>query len=209
MKMNFSRHQVVEQYAKLALKYDSRWSHYVQATTDATRARLQHADGDVLDVGCGTGAMLSRLLIDFPAVNLAGVDASQEMLDVARSRLPSAVRLEQCWAEELPFEDCRFSTVICCNMFHFIRRPELALAEMMRVLRPGGMLVITDWCDDYLTCKLCDLYLRWFDPSHHRIYGRSECRQILQAADAQNIIIERYRITWLWGMMTATAHKSH
>ena len=130
------------------------------------------------------------------------------MLDVARSRLPSTIELRQGWAEELPYSDGSFHTVVSCNMFHYIRRPEAALDEMIRVLRPDGTLVITDWCDDYLACKLCDWYLRCFDRSHFRTYGVRQCGRMLKSANACNIEVEKYKITWLWGLMTATAHKA-
>jgi ubiquinone/menaquinone biosynthesis C-methylase UbiE len=207
MKFDRNSDAVTKQYAKLARDYDSRWSLYVHATTDATIKRLPSSLGSTLDIGCGTGALLSRLVNDFPDSRLTGVDASSEMLDIARGRLPHDVTLRECWAEDLPFEDGSFDTVVSCNMFHFIRSPNDALDEMLRVLRPNGNLVITDWCDDYLTCKLCDLYLRWFDPSHFRMYGQSDCRKLLQAANARQIMIEKFKITFLWGLMTATAKK--
>jgi len=199
---NFDRRFVVKQYAKLASEYDSRWSFYIRATTDATMDRLPCTVGDVLDVGCGTGALLTCLSNTSRASSLTGVDASVEMLDIARERLSRDVALHECWAEQLPFEDCSFDTVVSCNMFHFIRRPSDALNEMLRVLRPNGVVIITDWCDDYLTCKLCDIYLRWFDPSHFR------CRTFLEAANARQIEIDKYKITFLWGLMTATARKN-
>jgi len=169
--------------------------------------RLPRTVGDVLDVGCGTGALLTCLLNDSQASSLTGVDASREMLDIARKRLTPNVTLRESWAEQLPFDDCSFDTVVSCNMFHFIRQPNDALDEMLRVLRPNGVVIITDWCDDYLFCKLCNIYLRWFDPSHFRMYGVSQCRQLLEAANANDIEIEKYKITFLWGLMTATARK--
>ncbi len=206
--MKDSREHVTEQYAKLAAEYDSRWSYYVRATTDATIQRLPDSLGVVLDIGCGTGALLSRLQNTQAASQLAGVDASAEMLAIARDRLHPEVSLRKSWAEELPFDDCTFDTIASCNMFHFIRRPDHALHEMFRVLRPGGMVVITDWCDDYLMCKLCDIYLRWFDPSHFRMYGTSQCYKMLAGADARRVSIEKYKISTLWGLMTAIAYKS-
>lgn len=203
------RNAVLDHYARLAGEYDSRWSCYVCATARETISRLSvQATDDVLDVGCGTGELLSQLATLFPDAAFCGVDASSEMLDVARDRLPSTIELKQGWAEELPYSDCTFNTVVSCNMFHFIRRPEAALEEMIRVLRPNGTLVITDWCDDYLACRLCDWYLRWCDRSHFRTYGVRQCRRLLKAADARDITIHKYKITWLWGLMTAIAHKA-
>lgn len=207
--MNIDRDSdaVIKQYAKLARDYDSRWSSYVRATSEATIKRLPWSVGSILDVGCGTGALLSQLVGKFPDSNIAGVDASSEMLELARSRLPPNVTLDRCWAEALPFDDASFDTIVSCNMFHFIRRPEAALDEMLRVLRPNGTIVITDWCNDYLSCKLCDFYLRWFDPAHFEMYGVSKCRELLEAANACQVTVDKFKITWLWGLMTATARK--
>jgi len=200
---------VLNEYARLAAEYDSRWSFYIRATSRETIARLSvQASDNVLDIGCGTGAMLAQLAALFPETALYGVDASSEMLAVASHKLPSTIELKQGWAEELPYSDGTFNTVVSCNMFHYIRHPDAALDEMLRVLRPNGTLVITDWCDDYLACKLHDWYLRWRDRSHFRTYGVRECRRLLQAADARNIVIEKYKITLLWGLMTATSQKS-
>lgn len=203
------RNVVLHEYARLAAEYDSRWSFYVRATTRETILRLSvHAGDNVLDVGCGTGALLSQLAASVPDAVFCGVDASCEMLEVAQYRLPSTIELKQGWAEELPYSDYTFNTVVSCNMFHYIRRPHAALDEMIRVLRPNGTLVITDWCDDYLACKMYDWYLRCFDRSHFRTYGVRQCRRLLKAADARDITIDKYKITWLWGLMTAIAHKS-
>jgi|TARA_B100000809_G_scaffold221472_1_gene229788 ubiquinone/menaquinone biosynthesis C-methylase UbiE len=203
------RNAVLREYARLAGDYDSRWSFYIRATTRETIARLSvQAADNVLDIGCGTGAMLTQLVDLFPNAAFHGLDASSEMLDVARDRLPSRIELKQGWAEQLPYSDGTFNTVVSCNMFHYIRRPDAALDEMHRVLRPHGTLVITDWCDDYLACKLCDWYLRCCDRSHFRTYGVRQCRRLLKSADAQNITIEKYKSTWLWGLMTAVSQKS-
>jgi len=207
MAIDLNREHVTTEYAKLASNYDSKWSVYIDATTEETVRRLPISIGATLDVGCGTGALLAQLIQRFPNATLTGVDASTEMLEHARSRLPDEVKLHACWAEELPFDDASFDTIVSCNMFHFIRRPEVALAEMMRVLRPAGTVVITDWCHDFLSCKLSDFYLRWFDRSHFRTYGESQCRELLAAVHARHVQVDRYKVTWLWGMMTAIARK--
>jgi len=202
------RDAVLNEYARLAAHYESRWSFYVRATTSETISRLSVcAKDNVLDIGCGTGALLSQLAALCPNATFSGIDASSEMLDAARSKLPSTIELREGWAEELPYPDGTFNMVVSCNMFHYIRRPRAAIDEMIRVLRPNGTLVITDWCDDYLACKMCDWYLRWFDRSHFRTYGVRQCRRLLAAADARDITIDKYKITWLWGLMTAIAHK--
>ena len=100
-----------------------------------------------------------------------------------------------------------FDVVVSCNMFHYIRRPVAALHEMGRVLRPGGELVITDWCDDYLACRVCDWYLRLFSPAHFKVYREREYLHLLKEVGHPRADIDCYRISWLWGLMTAKVTK--
>lgn len=202
------KHPVVEEYARLAPGYDARWSFYVESTSRETLARLSLKSTDrLLDVGCGTGALLSRLSRSHPGARLVGVDPVPEMLGAARRKLPPSVQLAAGWAEWLPFESGRFDVVVSCNVFHYIRQPMTALLEMNRVLRSGGQLVITDWCDDYLACRACDLYLRLFSPAHFKIYRKRECMRLLEEAVHGEMNVERYKINWLWGLMTAKVTK--
>ena len=204
-----ARPPVVEEYARLAPEYDAKWSFYVEATLRETVKRLSLRPADrVLDVGCGTGALLSCLSKQHRAGQLAGVDPVPEMLAVASRRLPAEVLLRNGWAERLPFDDEQFDVVISCNVFHYVRQPVAALREMSRVLVPGGRLVITDWCDDYLACRLCDLYLRLFSPAHFRTYRERECLNLLLETGHQDVGIDRYKISWLWGLMTARATRA-
>ena len=78
---------------------------------------------------------------------------------------------------------------------------------MFRVLRPSGRAVITDWCDDYLACRVCDRFLRIMGRAHTGIYTSETCRILLADASFRNVEVRRYKISWLWGLMTATATK--
>ena len=200
---------VVREYSRVARDYDAKWAFYVDATTRQTLARITVGPSDrVLDVGCGTGELLVRLAAKFPRARLAGLDPVPAMLEVARRKLSEDVELRIGWANELPWPDASFDLVVSCNMFHYITHPVEAVREMERVLRPGGRLVITDWCDDYLACRLCNLYLRLTSRSHYKTYRRSECALLLREAGHVAPHIERYKISWLWGLMTATAVKA-
>jgi len=202
------RPPVLAEYAALSRNYDSRWSSYIEATHRATLARL-HLSGNerILDVGCGTGMLLETLSAGHPGLRLAGIDPSSEMLEVARRRLKPEVALELAWAEWLPYTDETFDVLVSSNIFHYIREPSLALTEALRVLKPGGLFLITDWCHDFLTCRVCDACLRVFNRAHFKTYRQKECREMLSASGFRDIKIERYKINWLWGLMTVTSYK--
>ena len=199
---------VLREYARLAPEYDSRWSFYVRSSVENTLARLPLRGGErVLDVGCGTGQLFAALQNRLSSVELLGVDPSREMLGVARSRLASGLPLVAARAEHLPFRDAAFDWVVSTSVFHYIREPRAALGEFHRLLKPTGSLIITDWCDDYLACKVCNLFLRAFSRSHFRTYTCDQCEQLLRESSFEPILVDRYRISRIWGLMTARAEK--
>ena len=200
---------VQDEYARLAADYDCRWSAYVAATSRATLRRLELKPGDrLLDVGCGTGVLLDAVVRTAAGVSIVGIDVTPEMLRLARRRLGCSVPLVTADVERLSFAAATFDVAVSSSSFHYWPHPAAGLKEIARVLRPGGALVITDWCDDYLTCRVYDLVLRLVDRAHHRSYSREECRRWLDEAGYDVHGIERYKIDWFWGLMTATALKA-
>lgn len=202
------KNPVIDEYTRIAPDYDKKWSFYIDATTRETVARLNLRPTDrVLDVGCGTGSLLYYLVSSYPKAQLSGIDLVPEMLAIARRRLPPSIELREGSVEHLPFEDEQFDIVVSCSMFHYIHNPITALRQIHRVLRSGGQLVITDWCDDYIACRICDLYLRLFNRAHFKTYGKKECLRLLEEADYTEVKVESFKINWLWGLMTARAKK--
>jgi ubiquinone/menaquinone biosynthesis C-methylase UbiE len=199
---------VIREYAQAASDYDLKWAFYVESTTRETLKRLPLTPRDrVLDVGCGTGELLARIAARYPDAKLSGLDPVPEMLAVAREKVSEKVELRVGWADRLPWPDNTFDMIVSCNMFHYIVHPVAAVREMERVVRPGGKVVITDWCDDYLACRICTMYLRFRSKAHFKTYRQSECASLLKEAGHGTAHIERYKITWLWGLMTAVAEK--
>lgn len=103
----------------------------------------------ILDVATGTARVPLILARNarFQG-HVVGLDASRRMLDKARAKVtagrfkPYITLLEQ-EASELPYEDGSFDVVTCLEALEFLPRPAEALAEMIRVLRPGGLLLTT------------------------------------------------------------------
>ena len=103
--------------------------------------------GDVLEIGAGSGAMAAELLAMYGDIRLTVTDVDDEMVAVASARLAQhggRVTARQADATTLPFPDAAFDTVLSWVMLHHTVEWEKALAEAMRVLRPGGQLVAYD-----------------------------------------------------------------
>lgn len=194
---------VRNEYDRLAESYDRRWRPYLDASL---RAVLDVLTPDskhlVLDVACGTGELERLLQTRCSLLRLFGTDISEGMLrQAARKPLSNVSHWCQSEASRLPFADQQFDNVVCANSFHYFRSPASSLREMRRVLRAGGHLILIDWCDDYWLCKLCSSWLRWTDPAFYRTYSLQSCRSLLQDADLHVCAAERFRISWLWGLM--------
>lgn len=102
------------------------------------------AEGQVLEVAVGTGLNLAHYP---PAVALTGIDLSQAMLTLARDRsaaMGREITLQAGDAERLAFPDSSFDTVVCTFGLCAIPDARQAIAEMVRVLRPGGLLLLGD-----------------------------------------------------------------
>jgi len=90
----------------------------------------------ILDLGCGDGRLTQRIAVSGALVT--GVDASPQMVASARSR---EVEAEQARAEALPYPDASFDAVFSNAALHWVRDQDAMLAEVHRVLKPGGRFV--------------------------------------------------------------------
>jgi ubiquinone/menaquinone biosynthesis C-methylase UbiE len=99
-----------------------------------------------LDVGCGTGNLLRRIGARHPGVELAGLDPDPKALARAERKTGRGVRLVRGFAQELPYPDGSFDRVFSSLMLHHLdsAAKDALLAEVRRVLRPGGLLVLAD-----------------------------------------------------------------
>lgn len=133
-------------FAEVAGEWDEiRSGFFTEAMRDAAIRKATIPPGAIIaDVGTGTGFVLHGLLDR--AVQLVGFDESQQMLDVARANFAPypQVQFRQAEGQHLPAEDNAFDAVFANMYLHHAPAPEAAISEMVRILKPGGKLVITD-----------------------------------------------------------------
>ncbi|BCJ75342.1 ubiquinone/menaquinone biosynthesis methyltransferase [Catellatospora sp. IY07-71] len=130
---------------RAAPAYDRQMSFFEKVWFPGAREWLgRRAHGRVLEIAVGTGRNLPHY---GPGVSITGVDLSTAMLAIARQRaaeLGLAVELREGDAERLPFADASFDTVVCALSLCSIPHPAAAVAEMFRVLVPGGTVLLVD-----------------------------------------------------------------
>lgn len=103
---------------------------------------LGERPGAVLDCGMGPGRLLAEL--ERRGWSVSGIDLSPEMVALARARIPQgADRLVQGSAESLPFPSGSFDGVVATGVFEYVENVPKAIGEVARVLRPGGVFVVS------------------------------------------------------------------
>jgi SAM-dependent methyltransferase len=103
------------------------------------------AASDLLDVGCGTGSLSLALASRFPGRRIVGIDPSAPYIAFARARSAAAATFDVGLAGALPYADGTFAGAGAQLVLNFVPDPEIALGEMRRVVRPGGVIAAAVW----------------------------------------------------------------
>ncbi len=160
-------------------------------TVDFGRAGLQPGER-ILDVGCGSGRHMGEAA-RCPGTLTIGVDINRADLEAALERMAllkemGALRGAWCLGmtdiAALPFPEGTFDLVICSEVLEHVPNHRAAFAELVRVLKPGGRLVVS--VPRYLPEKICWMLSRTYRSTpggHIRIYGEKRMRDLIAAAD--------------------------
>lgn len=151
---------------------------------------------EVLDVACGSGIVACAFAED--AGHVTGIDITPAMLEMSEALASQRGLVNLSWhegdIESLPFPDNSFSLVISRYAFHHFPRPDLVMAEMVRVCRPGGKILIADAA---LPADKVDAYNRFeklLDPSHHRALSIDELQDLPANAGLLNVQLVFYKM---------------
>ena len=154
----------------MTLGLDRRWRKRAVSAVKSEKLKVKC----VLDVACGTGDMVREL--QNHGCHVTGVDLSEEMLIIAESKAPTATYMIAD-AEHLPFENDCFDAVTCAFGVRNFVHLEQGLSEMLRVLKPGGRMVILELAtpDSPLIRPFYNLYTKHIIPwLGSRIAGNRE-----------------------------------
>jgi len=154
--MNKAKRNIEEHFNEIASDYatiydpdDSRArypSGPVRMEKTISMLRSMGVKGAILDAGCGTGHMAARLLAE--NFDVHGVDISSEMVKTARLRCAEddfgneKINIEVGDLENLDLPDSSFDAVVCLGVLEYLPEDDTALAELTRVLKPGGVMIV-------------------------------------------------------------------
>jgi SAM-dependent methyltransferase len=172
----------------------------IAALQDARAAELERrvrrfvplaGDEHVLDVGTGAGAL--ALAVARHVQDVVGVDPDVGLLAEARARAVENVTFVEGDATELPFDDASFDLVATLRTLHHVRRPELAFAELTRVTRAGGRLLVVDQLApaDPLRALDVDRFERAREDTHVRLLPDQDVRHFFEAND---LVLVRFEV---------------
>ena len=152
---------------------------------------------DLLDAGCGTGAMLGMFKKDCPDKNYTGIDLSKKMIETAKKKHMERVRFVVGDCELLPFADNSFDVVTCSMSFHHYPNPENFFISLRHVLRPGGRLILRDmasssglimWFINHIEIPLANKVLKKGDV---HCYTKADLQKLCSAGGLK---LERYEV---------------
>lgn len=218
------RQRLLASYASEAHAYDTRWASYTRETLEFTLAALPERLQDnlvVVDLACGTGAALHALRARPELLRrgkYVGIDQSAEMLAVAAQQFsdfsesswtPATWLCAPADVAPLPLAEDSVDVVLCCSALHFMDDCGNCVAEIQRILKPGGVALISDWSADFLTIRIIEQYMRLMRIPTNKVLQTKELRTLL-ATSAPQLAIRSCRTarlaTW-WGFMAVVAVK--
>lgn len=148
------------------------WAHFapLELLTTPTAAQLVafarvRAEDGVLDVGCGTGVV--AVTAARRGARVTGLDLTPELLERARENAEIAnvtIDFHEGDVERLPFDDSEFDVVLSQYGHMFAPRPDVAIAEMLRVLRPGGTIAFSTWPPEMSVGRIFELAAKYAPP---------------------------------------------
>lgn len=143
MSLVIDKNRVGESFHRQAIEYDQHAKvqlKVVHKLLEIVGCRLDIVPSTILDVGCGTGRLLSELHQTYPAAALNGIDLAQNMVLQAKERLGDTADVACGDAEQLPFNDNTFDLIVSSSTLQWLETTTVFMKESYRVMKNGGLL---------------------------------------------------------------------
>ena len=171
----------IREFTKAAKVYESGHAGIYEMCKDDYPQMLAELErepfADVLDVGCGTGAVIELLHEKYPDARYVGLDLTPDMIAVAQAKSLNGCEFVVGDAEDLPFPANSFDAVLSSNSFHHYPNPEKFFAGVARVLRPGDRLILRDYTANDFAVWL----MNTFELPLARLAGHGDVRILKQS----------------------------
>ncbi|MDD4335470.1 MAG: class I SAM-dependent methyltransferase [Desulfotomaculaceae bacterium] len=183
-KINFYKNKSLKYFDKRASDFFNTWDgrFCILMYEEVMRRIKAQPFQSILDIGCGTGAILSRALSEFAGIQACGIDLSRKMIEKAAEVLGPGVQLVVGDSDDLPWPHNFFDLVVCNSSFHHFPEPVKVLNEINRVLKPGGRIIIAEPWWSRPKRFFINMFLN--SPFNYlgdvRIYSEAETRALLE-----------------------------
>ena len=213
---------------KRAYHYNIRWQRFNSRTLTETLAMIditalkgiqkrQGRSSRVLDVACGTGLLLKKLLALVPGTEAYGLDASADMLAQARAALQDqphvhleCLQIGRGLASNLPYAQHHFDLITCTNALHDIPEAVALLAELEKLLAPEGQLVVEDFAprQPRLFWAAFEWFLQQIEGNNVHAYTLREALSLCKQAGLHVAREKGFIIDWLWHGWVLSVYKT-
>jgi ubiquinone/menaquinone biosynthesis C-methylase UbiE len=198
MKEHIAKKRVAKRYFdKWALDYDnSILQHIVFKTSHEMLIKeiLVNNGGKkkVLDVGCGTGEFVYKLAEYFKKYEVHGIDLSKEMINKASNKSGfENAKFEIGDVENMPYPDNTYDIITCSHSFHHYPNKDKAMAEMYRILKPNGRVMIVDGCRDVFFGRVIFDIVERMEKHVYHLFAE-EFRKLFRDTGFNNIVQKRF-----------------
>lgn len=174
------------EFSKDAADYDHarRYSSLRESYPKIVAEALSQPFNTVLDIGCGTGALLMMIHGGKKDARLCGIDISEEMIKIAHEKLGNAADLRVSDSEKLSFKTGLFDLVLCTFSFHHHPNPAVVFKEMHRVLSPDGRIIMADPLAPTPLRQVMNMLIPSMNDGTVHYYSKKEMFRLAESAGA-------------------------
>lgn len=186
---------IVEQFSRQAIPFTELPGHS-QSMQMLIKLSGVSASDDVLDIACGPGLVACEFALH--AKHVTGIDITPQMIEQAKERQKEKQLSNLSWqigdALPLPYPDAHFSVVLTRYSFHHFLNPAAVLAEMLRVCKPGGRVMVVDVVQPPEKAEAYDQLEKLRDPSHVHALTFPEIAAIVGASGLSSVKTAQYKV---------------